>query len=454
MMAMSGFGSGLQIGTGMTDKLIGRLAQARGLAQNDRRMDIQEKQGDRELTIAERRSRAEYGEDGLAERRVKVAEEGLDIERDKLAADPNVKWSRARAMKPVKSSQFFTQLTNSIPETRPFFQPLLDALDDEQITSRGQVYDTLMSAHKAGQFAPLRVSLREKAAKLKEQGKAKEAAQYMALYTTLGKNEFVKTVNTIMDVPKELWQDVGDDYGEPTMDKSIPGGVLTQENMSTGEVKKIAQPSGKAVGKRFYDANGNLIYEEGDLKTIPAAQAEKQASLITAMANLDEMDKLMSAGEQEGVDMTGFWEITNKYVDNWNLLDKQSLKRADLRQRVAMSLKFMYDVMGRQLAVQELKKGEAMLPDMKVDEAVFKNRVANLRDYMVAMLVANKDVFQQLGYEMRGLDLSKIDKKSKGYRGAMDDMGAELERRARAEGMDEAQIDQYVESELRRRFGE
>jgi hypothetical protein len=130
------------------------------------------------------------------------------------------------------------------------------------------------------------------------------------------------------------------------MDKSIPGGVLTQENMSTGEVKKIAQPSGKAVGKRFYDANGNLIYEEGDLKTIPAAQAEKQASLITAMANLDEMDKLMSAGEQEGVDMTGFWEITNKYVDNWNLLDKQSLKRADLRQRVAMSLKFMYDVMG------------------------------------------------------------------------------------------------------------
>jgi hypothetical protein len=64
MMAMSGFGSGLQIGTGMTDKLIGRLAQARGLAQNDRRMDIQEKQGDRELTIAERRSKAEYGEDG------------------------------------------------------------------------------------------------------------------------------------------------------------------------------------------------------------------------------------------------------------------------------------------------------------------------------------------------------------------------------------------------------
>jgi hypothetical protein len=53
-----------------------------------------------------------------------------------------------------------------------------------------------------------------------------------------------------------------------------------------------------------------------------------------------------------------------------------------------------------------------------------------------------------------GWIFQRIDKKSKGYRGAMDDMGAELERRARAEGMDEAQIDQYVESELRRRFGE
>jgi hypothetical protein len=105
-MAMSGFGSGLQIGTGMTDKLIGRLAQARGLAQDDRRMGIQERQGNRRLAIDERASQAEYGEKNLAERRVGVSETNATTsaanaktDRDKFEASPEGQWARARKIK-------------------------------------------------------------------------------------------------------------------------------------------------------------------------------------------------------------------------------------------------------------------------------------------------------------------------------------------------------------------
>jgi hypothetical protein len=425
--------------------------------------------------LEKQRQDAEYGEKNLAERRVAAQEGNLEVGRGNLKVaqgqlgmaeqSDEVKWARSLQLnvRPMTKA-LFTKITKQTPETGVLINPLLDDLDAGEIKTREQLRNRLFQIKASPEVAGVRESLRNKAAKLLEQGKKREAAVAMATYEMFDTDNMEDLIDNAMGKPMSLRRTAqarglgkGGKQDRAYQDKVWdPKTQSWMQQDDQGKWSKIAQSPSKAQRRVVYGADGQPVLVEGDvdLHKLPASQVEKIGNLDTAIGNLDRMRELVKSGKDGGRDMTGMLEWGNKMVDNWNLLGKQDRSRAELRQRVAMSLKFMYDVMGRQLAVQELKKGEAMLPDMKVDENVFLDRVNNLQDYMRSMLLANYEAFKAAGYDIPSPTnlAASIDRSSDGFRDAIDAHGEALAAQYKAQGMSEADITVRVMEDVRRKF--
>jgi hypothetical protein len=324
MMAMSGFGSGLQIGTGMTDKLIGRLAQARGLAQNDRRMGIQERQGNRRLAIDERASQAEYGEKNLAERRVGVSETNATTsaanaktDRGKFEASPEGQWARARKIKANLAGPKLKQVLKLVPELGPVLQPLVEELDNpETETTRGDVYDYLMPLAFNGSFAEARSKLSDRAAKLQAQGKHREAADLMKVWATLDKKQWPSLVNGMMNKPQALWGDEEDVYGPKQWDEKTQSYI--QPNLSGGQDAKVVQASGQVAEEELYvGPDGTVRIRKGSKDMRPGTQQNLEEKLFQVKEQGVRLDNMISGFDRE------FLTFGGKFKAGWlNFIDK------------------------------------------------------------------------------------------------------------------------------------
>jgi hypothetical protein len=440
-MANGGFGTGIAQGLTAVSSLIGTFQREKQMALKGQELAIQKQQAD-----------AEYGPGGLAERRVKVSEDQVGTAADRLTMEQDlnqvqIAYNKSMALKPVNAPATLTNMVKQVPETQAILGPILSELDNETITTRRQLRDRLLTLPASPKFQELRGTLREKAAAAQAKGDMAGYEKYNALYTATGKDGYEDLLDTVMQKPPSLRRSASAQQqrqmgvGEMETYTDPNSGATLKRNKVTGDVEKVSQRPTRAGNKGFkVNPDGTVEYWEGS--RTPASTVEKQASLVASIDNLEKMEDILK--NNPDADVSGFWEFANKFIDDWDIMDKQDLNRSEFRQRTAMALKFMYDVMGRQLAVQELRKGQAMLPQMDVDEKVNLDRIQNLMDYMKAMMVANQDKFTAAGYNFPPIDPNTLNYQSKGVREAIDAHAEAL----KAMGYDDAQI----EARIRQKF--
>lgn len=443
-----GFGTGISQGLGAASQFIGMM-------ENKRSNDLEQARFDRM-----------YGEGGtvqqdldIRERQVGVAEQNASTASGQLELARNTPEARYNARLGERPFQMMTTLSARVkeyPELGPAFYPLIEEMKSNPDITRADVIPKLYTMEFSKAFQDGRQAMYEKAVKLQEQGKVREARNYMTLYEATNSKHYERLVDTLTGKPQSMWRTASEMGREGA--PQVSGGDKfwddkTQswmQRMSDGSYKKIAQAPTAQGRRAIYDANGNLVYEEGPGARTPASNVEKVASLEASIDNLGKMREIITGNPD--ADLSGFWEWGNKLIDNWDLLGGQDRNRAELRQRTAMSLKFMYDVMGRQLAVQELRKGEAMLPSMSVDEKVNVDRIDNLAQYMKTMLIANYETFKQAGYNYPKPDVMSLDWGSKGVKEGIIGHGEAIEARLKAAGTPPDQIDTLVRQELESKF--
>jgi len=395
---------------------------------------------------------------GLQERQVNVAERGMDLEESQVANQ----YARSMLQKPDRGLITATAVAKQIPYTRPVLQPIINAVDSDQIKTRAEFRNALMAASATPLWAKMRSDLREAAEKANESGDNRKAEELMSFYNSTSQDEFENTLDNMMGKPFSLRRTAGQ--------KGTGGG-------SAGAMKAYYAPDNTVqyVPSMIQPPSGYVPYSPEHVMTIssggatvesrsggspfltqkrlPAGEAANLNVMKDSMGNLDRMQDILRQGVQEGQDISGPWEIANKYIDNWNILGKQNRNRAEFRQRAAMALKFMYDVMGRQLAVQELKKGEAMLPDPRVDESVNLDRLVTLTDYMKTLMYTKREALSSAGFYVPP-DMQPPSKDSKGARIAAKARAAVILDELRGQGVtDEEELKRRVQEQLKAEMG-
>jgi hypothetical protein len=268
---MAGFGTGLTQGVQATTSLLDTFQKQKQLALRQQEAGIS--QG--KLDLEKRQSEVEYGvpgsdKPGLAERRVKLTED----QQRRVEQTAEAGYYRGLQLKPVKTAALFTGIVKKIPETGKVLQPILDAINADQIKTRAELRTVMMQANATGQFAPIRESLLEKATKTAEAGKNGEAAGYLALYENTSPDNFEEFVDDIMGKPahmKRSAQERGlgvkprgpqETFGEKVWDKETQS-WLQQD--STGKWHKVVQAGTKASQRslRFNPETGEFEMIEG-----------------------------------------------------------------------------------------------------------------------------------------------------------------------------------------------
>jgi hypothetical protein len=299
---MAGFGTGLAEGINAG----GNLAQ---IVLNKR-----------EMALRERQSNAEYGPGGLAQQRMDIAKQNVDVAKQNAGVaarnaetaagqlglaqqTPQAQWDKSLQHDAVASAGALTRITKAVPETQVVLGPLLNKFDTGgKMPTRGDVYSYLLQMQTNPQFSEMRTKIREKAAALQSQGKTGEAAKYLSVYQETSPQHYEDMVDNLMGKPMSIRRSAAQrgkpeapptQYGKPQWDARTQSWIQYDQN---GKAIKVAQAPSSSKGMRLYDAQGNLIFEQGGGLGAPTskAQSDLQTKIAAGQDQLARLEKIKS----------------------------------------------------------------------------------------------------------------------------------------------------------------
>jgi len=400
---MAGFGTGLVEGVQAGGGIINALQAPEKMAMERRKLALEATQTD------------------TAQRAVAVQEGQFKLNQE----DEKAQYNKSLANAPTKASLLFTQVIKNIPQTAPLLKPLLEQIDNGQIKTRADLRETLMQAHATGQLSTTRQSLREEAAKLAAKGDNQKAQGLMALYEKTSDSEFENFVDDIMGKPASLRRsasDKGENIKPPVTGEDPYWDARTQswlQRKSDGTVIKVAQAASSGKGRRIWDADGNLIYEEGGDGLTKKTTGELETKVVDTGDEIVRLESIVNKLDTSFLTVGGKAEATlldikskfgkgdnlneneKKYITDFTTFAQDTVENLNL---------YIKRITGAQMSEAEASRLKLAMPDLGKTWFTgdgpdkFKAKAQNALDKAKA---AN---YRYNYYLSRGLDVNTVNK--------------------------------------------
>jgi hypothetical protein len=354
-----GFGEGLAQGAQAGRSFIEALTMKRRMAMDEdanKRANVQ--------------SQVLYGTQenpgGIMERQTAMAEQ-----------DVKAQYNKGLMLKPVKSAALFTNIIKQIPVTKPLLQPLIEQIDSGAIATRADLRETLMQAHASGAVDEVRANIREEAAKLMAKGDQRGADKLLGIYEKTGKDSWEDFIDDIMGKPQSLRRPASERGKPVTTGGPMQWDERTQswlQQDSTGVWKKVTQAASAAQKRRIYDAQGNLIYEEGgDGGLTIKAKGDLQGRVIDTGDEIVRLENILSKFDGQYLTAEGKAKASlidlkskftkggalspedQKYIENFSTFAQDSVENINL---------YIKRITGAQMSEKEAARLTMAMPNL------------------------------------------------------------------------------------------